>query len=258
MFRSWMLLMLCADLFGQLPREPPIKIGPGGPYGSVAGTLVDNKGAAQQGARVDLIRIPLVLKASTPSDPSFRFGPSFRMQLTTDSAGAFRSDQVPVGRYYVCAAQVGAYLPPNCNWGRRSIPIQVREKEVTSGVQVQLNLGLLLTLRIREGKARLPKADSGRIGVVLASGAFKPATAVVSSGPDQDFRILIPREAAYIVVRDPYRLTNMAGAQIATNGRGTAVAFGPENEQLIEFVALPASAKPPSCHSVNVEKKGDS
>lgn len=181
-----------------------------------------------------------VLHVSTLREPYWRFGQPTNIEVKVDSTGAFRQTDVPIGRYYLCAAPGRGDHLATCSWNRRPIVVEVKERTESAGVAVQLRRGTVVTFRVRDGKSRLPKTDGPRIGVMTASGSYQAAQPVASIGADQEFRLVVPRdETAFLYVADPFRLNDAAGVAVPANRPAVSIPVDSEFEKQIVLTVRP-------------------
>jgi hypothetical protein len=141
--RSWKLLftrdVLCAVIFALLltaatllAQEAPVLINQNG---TVAGVLRDSSGAPAVGIRVSALARPDEIKDLAAAS-------SFGALAETDSAGRFRLENVPPGRYYIVAGRVDAptYYPGTVQLTEGKL-VQITPGLSVEGINFVLNNG---------------------------------------------------------------------------------------------------------------------
>ena len=173
---------------------------PAGPLqtraGSVAGTLLSNDGQPAVGIRVSAMAVPDATVPGSTASTLLSF-------VMTDSAGRYRLDNVPAGRYYVTAGLVDlpTYYPGVASLGGATA-VSVAAGAAVTGIDFRMAVPAGVTV---SGRAIFPPSPANAAPPALATrlaliGAGVGGVQETTLGPDGSFQFLKIRPGSYTLM----------------------------------------------------------
>jgi hypothetical protein len=171
--------------------------------GHITGAVVDDSGAAVQGATVTaaLFSAPQPIPVIPGKLPAFLPAPA---AAPTDSKGAFSIDVNYAGKYYICVQKPDAALLDPCLWADPPPPVNVAAGATVSGISVVAVRGVALNIRVQDVNGLLsanPALDDVRVGTYHRAATFIPGRVTSRDPAGRIVTVIVPRgQAASISV----------------------------------------------------------
>jgi hypothetical protein len=235
--------------------------------GTITGVLRAADGAPAAGVRVSALARPEELKDLAAAT-------SFAGLGETDSAGRYRLENIPPGRYYIVAGRVDAptYYPGTVQAGQGTV-ITLAPGQTISGIDFVLNLGSVgradsnnsgyswvIPIQTRiEGGGKIPLFAAGLFPMVRVGGNTVPL-----SGPSVTFGLLVgaPSPSYQVTVEnlpETYELKSLVSG--ATNLQTSALQLPPRSisSVVVPGVIVTLARRPASPTGVRVsgQLRGD-
>jgi len=224
--------------------------------GIFRGSTVDKtNGAPIAGAGVIYSRVPVYLPSTDPLHPSrqpLAPGETFvQGSVVTNANGLYQVENVPVGRYLVCAFEQNTpYLDP-CKWSGGS-GTTVTAGAVSS-LEIQMERGVYMKVRIDDPLQLLPPFAPSQlispplhVGVVFGTGAYLGTGEAGIDPTGRDFRMAVPVDRPLKLSLSSPNVT-FRDENGATLGQSALIPFQPVPYQDVHFrfvVSGPAPGAP--------------
>lgn len=210
--------------------------------GSLQGAVTDSHGVPLAGAEVSYQRIYKVVKSARGLPVPDKDEAVTRGSASTDTAGVFRADNLPVGDYLFCGRVPETAYLDSCRW---QSPVRV---SVVAGSPTKVNLslakGVFVNVRINDALGLLPKGTSetliaGKllVGVHLENGVYIGAPSTGSDDLGKDYQVTVPAGIPlrlWLFSRD-VRLTDSDGKTISFPGNMLPFQATAEKDQAFVF-----------------------
>ena len=182
--------------------------------GSISGTVVDEPGNGIANATVVVYKVRALLPPGTTGRRVLE--PGVGKTVQTAAGGAFQIPNLPPGRYYICAAGPQRNQLNTCRWRHPDAPVSVSAFQPTTGVELKLRTGILITLQVQDPASRLAANTSQFLaGVISGSGEYARAQLVSSGANIFQYVVAVPRGSSVrLFVDSLLTVTDLSGRLI--------------------------------------------
>jgi hypothetical protein len=155
----------------------------------------------------------------------------FSQSAQTSTDGNYQIKNAPAGTFSVCAHVLDDRYLNSCNWGSTPLTLTLTNGQQSTGNQLTLKVGSILTVRIQDpGQLLSEKTKNGNdpdlvLGVFDQHGLFYPAHQADKDAAGTDYQLTIPLSTlvTFSIASQSLKLADSNGVQLPNSSNQQGV-----------------------------------